>query len=179
MSTVSIAYPRRGTWPPERHERVRLVGVARSVPASILRVRRERALRQQRRAFTAILVVGLAGAVVSGAVAYRTGGPHGERAGSDPRVQRTYEAGTGNLTMVAFAADGSVRIDHWAYMDGERLLRLDIDDNHDGRVDRREYYGPGERLERTEYLDPGGQSFRAAETPGGRPFRAAGGEALK
>ena len=162
MSTIPIDYPRVGTWPPVHPEGVRLAGVARPVPASIQRVRGERALRRRRRAFTAILVVGLAGAVVSGAVAYRTGGPRGERAASDPRVQRTYDSGTGRVTMVAFAADGSVRIDHWAYMDGERLLRLDIDDNHDGRVDRREYYGPGERLERTEYLDAVGRPFRAA-----------------
>jgi hypothetical protein len=40
-------------------------------------------------------------------------------------------------------------------MDGERLLRMDVDENGDGAVDRREYYGPGERLERTEYLERG------------------------
>jgi hypothetical protein len=40
-------------------------------------------------------------------------------------------------------------------MDGERLLRMDVDEDRDGRVDRREYYGPGERLERTEYLEGG------------------------
>jgi hypothetical protein len=40
-------------------------------------------------------------------------------------------------------------------MDGERLLRMDVDENGDGAVDWREHYGPGERLERTEYLDRG------------------------
>ena len=155
MTSIPIAYPRVGTWPPARHERVRLVGAARPVPASILRVRRERQLRWRRRLAAAIMVVGLAGAAVLGAVAYRSGGPHGERAGSDPRVRRVYDPATGRLTMVAFAADGSLRIDHWCYMDGERLLRMDVDDNRDGRPDRREYYGPGERLERTEYLEAG------------------------
>lgn len=163
MSDLAIHYPQPGTWPPLPRTQPRLLGPARPVPASILRVRRERALRRQRRAAATIVVVGLTGAVVSGAVAYRAGGPRGELAGGDPRVQRTYDPATGRLTMVAYAADGSVRIDRWAYMDGERLLRLDIDEDHDGRVDRREYYGAGERLERTEYLGPGGQPFRAVD----------------
>jgi hypothetical protein len=50
-------------------------------------------------------------------------------------------------------------------MDGERLLRMDVDDNAHGAVERREYYGPGERLERTEYLDRG--QVTRTETPGG------------
>lgn len=152
MSDLAIHYPQPGTWPPARSSRVRRQGEARPVPASIERVRRARQLRRHRRVAASIMVVGLAGAVVSGAVAYRTGGAHDERADRDPRVQRVYDPATGRLTMVAYASDGSLRVDRWAYMDGERLLRLDIDDNRDGRVDRREYYGPGEQLERTEVM---------------------------
>jgi hypothetical protein len=118
------------------------------------------------------VLVGLAGAVVSGVVAYRSGGPHGDRAGSDQRVRREYDPATGKLTMVAFAGDGSLRIDHWCYMDGERLLRMDVDDDRDGAVDRREYYGLDERLERTEYLRDG--RVVRTETPGGPQGAEAG-----
>ena len=152
MNHLPDIHARPGTWPPARHAAARLEGQARPVPASILRVRRERQLRRRRRVAAAIMVVGLAGAVASGAVAYRTGGARGEKADRDPRVQRVYDPATGRLTMVAYAADGSLRIDHWARMDGERLLSLEIDDDRDGRPDRREYYGPGEQLERTEVL---------------------------
>ena len=119
----------------------------------------------------ALLVLGLVAAVVSGVIAYQVGGPHGDRNDQDPRLQRVYDPVTGKLTMVAYAADGSFRIDHWCYMDGERLLRMDVDENGDGAVDRREYYGEGERLERTEYLERG--HVVRAEAPGGQPFRAA------
>jgi hypothetical protein len=59
---------------------------------------------------------------VSGVVAYRAGRPYGDLNDQDPRVSRVYDPATGKLTMVAYAADGSLRLDHWCYMDGERLL---------------------------------------------------------
>ena len=123
---------------------------AAHVAASVLRVRERRRLRLLRLASRVILAVGLTGAVASGVLAYRTGGPYGDRNDVDPRLRRVYDPGTGKLTMVAFAADGSLRIDHWCEMDGERLLRMDVDENADGVPDRREHYGPGEKLERTE-----------------------------
>lgn len=114
---------------------------------------------------TIILVVGFAAAVVSGVAAYRAGGPYGDRNDQDPRVRRVYDRATGKVTMVAYDANGNLRLDHWCYMDGERLLRMDVDEDEDGAIDRREHYGPGERLERTEYLDHG--QVTRTETPGG------------
>ncbi len=164
MQDALSSHARVGSWPPVRRESAR----ACAVPASIRRVRHLRGLRQlrlRRRAVKAILTFGLVAAVASGVVAYRAGGPYGDRNDRDPRLRRVYDPVTGKLTVVAFAADGSFRLDHWCYMDGERLLRMDVDDNGDGAVDRREYYGPGERLERTEYLERG--RVARAETPGG------------
>lgn len=100
--------------------------------------------------------------MVSGVVAYRVGGPYGDLNEQDPRVRRVYDPATGKLTMVAYDANGNLRLDHWCYMDGERLLRMDVDENEDGAIDRREYYGPGERI---EYLDHG--RVTRTETPGG------------
>jgi hypothetical protein len=94
-------------------------------------------------------------AVVSGVVAYRVSRPYGDRHDDDPRLQRVYDPVIGRVTVVAYDSDGDLRIDRWCQMDGERLIRMDADDDADGAIDRREYYGPGERLERTEYLDHG------------------------
>lgn len=127
----------------------------RRVAESVARVRLRRRRRLSRVFARVILAVGLSAAVVSGVVAYRAGGPYGDRNEQDPRVRRVYDPASGKLTMVAYAADGSLRLDHWCYMDGERLVRMDVDEDGDGAVDRREYYGPGERLEVTEYLDHG------------------------
>jgi hypothetical protein len=142
-----------GTWPPLRRES-------------------DRARRVRKSAIKAIVTLGLMAAVASGVVAYRVSGPYGDRNEQDPRLQRVFDQATGKLTMVAFAADGSFRVDHWCYMDGERLVRMDVDGNGDGAVDRREYYGPGERLERTEYLERG--QVARAETPGGGQGTEAG-----
>jgi len=46
-------------------------------------------------------------------VAYRASGPYGDPDEQDPRVSRVYDPATGKLTMVAYAADGSLRLDHW------------------------------------------------------------------
>jgi hypothetical protein len=112
-------------------------------------------LRHSSRLERIVLIVGYLLATASGVVAWHVAGPYGLRTAHDPRVQRGYDPSTGRVTMVAFDADGDLRIDRWCLMDGERLLRMDADDDADGVPDRRSYYGPGERLLRTEYLDHG------------------------
>jgi hypothetical protein len=120
---------------------------------------------------TLILVTGFTLAVVSGVASYRANGPYGDRRDEDPRVQRVYDPATGRLTMVAYDADGDLRLDRWCYMDGERLLRMDVDADGDGAVDRREYYRADGKIERTEFLD-GSRVIRtevAAGTQRNRP----------
>jgi hypothetical protein len=68
---------------------------------------------------------------------------------AEGRVSPTYRADTGRLEKLAYDRNGDGREDGWAFMDGTRLLRAELDDDFDGRVDRREFYAPGGRDERT------------------------------
>jgi hypothetical protein len=65
------------------------------------------------------------------------------------RVSPTYHADTGRLEKLAYDRNGDGREDAWAFMDGTRLLRAELDDNFDGPVDRREFYAPAEPGHRT------------------------------
>jgi hypothetical protein len=56
------------------------------------------------------------------------------------QVRPTYRADTGRLEKLAYDRNGDGREDAWAFMDGTRLLRAELDDNFDGRVDRKELY---------------------------------------
>ena len=107
-----------------------------------------------------ILGVGLAAAIVSGVVSYRMTGPYGDRYEYNPRVRRSYDPVTGRLQLVVFASSGNLKFDTWAYMDGQRLIKMEIDGDEDGKIDRREYFGPREELERIEYLSTEGHVTR-------------------
>jgi hypothetical protein len=113
------------------------------------------------------------------------------------RVSPTYRSDTGRLEKLVYDRNGDGRDDAWTFMDGTRLLRAELDDDYDGRVDRREFYaaergeeraggtvavsGPGvlERVEllsatgiviRTENYDKSGLLAAAEDTTGdGRP----------
>jgi hypothetical protein len=87
-------------------------------------------------------VRGLVALVAAGiAVTGCAGDPAPEPAGG--RVSPTYGADTGRLEKLAYDRNGDGREDAWAFMDGTRLLRAELDDNFDGRVDRKELYAAG------------------------------------
>jgi len=56
------------------------------------------------------------------------------------RVSPTYNTATGRLEKLAYDRNADGRDDAWAFMDGTRLLRAELDEDFDGRVDRREVY---------------------------------------
>jgi hypothetical protein len=95
-----------------------------------------------------ILAVGLVAALASGVIAYRVSGPYGEREPHDSRVKRVVDPRTGRLQLLIYDADGDGRFDTWSYMDGGRLLRMEIDTNNDGVIDRWESYRADGALER-------------------------------
>ena len=110
-------------------------------------------------------------AVASGVASYRLQGPYGDQHASDPRVRKEYDARTGQLTLIVFDADANRVLDTWSYMSGERLMRMDVDDDEDGKPDRRSFYGAREVLARTEHLDSAGRVVRTEYFKDGAPAR--------
>jgi len=78
------------------------------------------------------------------------------------RVTPAYDEATGKLSRLAYDSNNNGTDDSWALMDGARLIKLEADENEDGRIDRWEYYPasvsggprqPPERIERATRFD--------------------------
>lgn len=69
----------------------------------------------------------------------------------EQRVKAEYDKETGKLSQltVDVAKDGKPNIT--SHMDGTKFLRIEIDADEDGKVDRWEYYGADQRLERVGF----------------------------
>jgi hypothetical protein len=59
-----------------------------------------------------------------------------------------YDPQTGKLRLLKYDSDGNGKVDTVSYMDGSRVVKIEIDKNEDGKVDRWEYYGPDQKLEK-------------------------------
>jgi hypothetical protein len=64
-------------------------------------------------------------------------------------VRRFFDPTTGRLRLLIYDASGRGRFDTWAYMDGERVLRVETDEDGDGIIDRWTYYGSDGTVEKT------------------------------
>ena len=64
------------------------------------------------------------------------------------RVEPVYDQKTGKLQVLKYDSDGNGRTDTWTYLNGARVVRIEIDKNEDGNVDRWEYYGSTKHLEK-------------------------------
>jgi hypothetical protein len=64
------------------------------------------------------------------------------------RIEPTYNAKTGKLETLKYDAGGDGKFGTVSYMDGARIVRIEIDRDGDGKVDRWEYYGPEQKLEK-------------------------------
>lgn len=76
--------------------------------------------------------------------------------GREHRVDRTgiepvYHQETGALTLLKHDADQNGVVDTVSVMQGPRIVRIDIDRDQDGRIDRWEHYGPSQTLERVGF----------------------------
>ena len=66
----------------------------------------------------------------------------------DDRVQATYDKTTGKLSQLTVDAKKDDKPNIFSYMDGTKFIRIEIDENEDGKIDRWEYYGPDQKLEK-------------------------------
>lgn len=63
------------------------------------------------------------------------------------RIQPTYDE-TGKLRLLTHDSNANGKSDSWSYMDGARVLRVEIDGDEDGVIDRWEYYDASQKLEK-------------------------------
>jgi len=64
------------------------------------------------------------------------------------KLEPIYNKKTGKLEVLKYDSNGDGKFDTISYMDGARIVRIEIDRDEDGKVDRWEYYGPGQKLEK-------------------------------
>ena len=74
-------------------------------------------------------------------------GPSAER----KRIEAIYDKQTGRLQVLKYDSNGDGNRDTISYMDGARVLRIEIDKDEDGRVDRWEYYDGNQKLEKVGF----------------------------
>jgi hypothetical protein len=65
---------------------------------------------------------------------------------SSEQVQATYDKQSGKLSQLTInpAKDGKPNL--FSYMDGTKFVRIEIDNNEDGKIDRWEHYGTDQKI---------------------------------
>lgn len=79
---------------------------------------------------------------------------HGTRstgAGIDP----VYDEKTGRLQLLKYDSDRNGMVDAVSYMDGARVVRIEIDKDEDGKVERWEYYAADQTIEKVGFSRAG------------------------
>jgi hypothetical protein len=71
------------------------------------------------------------------------------------RIQPVYDRETGKLTLLKYDANGDGKPDTFSYMDGARIVRIEIDKNEDGKVERWEHYDANQKLEKVGFSRAG------------------------
>lgn len=75
-----------------------------------------------------------------------TGGCTGAPTAGDEHPHAQYDPQTGRLARLMFSSSGTGRNDAVGVMDGTRIHRIELDENHDGRTDRWEFYDANHRM---------------------------------
>ena len=67
---------------------------------------------------------------------------------SSKQIRADYEKQTGRLRQLTYDSNKNGKPDSFSYMDGTKVLRVEIDKDEDGKIDRWEYYGADSKLEK-------------------------------
>lgn len=70
---------------------------------------------------------------------------------SEQRVEATYDQQSGKLSQLTIDAGKDGKPNIFSYMDGTKFLRVEIDSNEDGLIDRWEYYSADQKLEKVGF----------------------------
>ena len=73
-----------------------------------------------------------------------------QRTSASARITPEYDQKTGRLKLLKYDSNGNGVVDTWSYMDGPRVVRIEIDEDEDGTIDRWEYYDANQALEKLE-----------------------------
>ena len=98
------------------------------------------AIRQNK--WTALAVAALLFALISPVACSRS---------SEKKIEPTYDKNSGKLQLLKYDSKGTGVFDTFSYMDGARVVRVEIDTNGDGKIDRWEYYGPDQKIEKVGF----------------------------
>ena len=72
----------------------------------------------------------------------------GRDGGVKRRITPTYNKTTGRLELLKYDSDGDGKPDMFTYMDGARVVRIEIDKDEDGKIERWEHYDSNRKLEK-------------------------------
>ena len=71
--------------------------------------------------------------------------------GSPPeneQIQAEYNKQTGKLSQLTYDSNKNGKPDSFSYMEGTKVLRVEVDKDEDGKIDRWEYYGADQKLQK-------------------------------
>ncbi len=72
----------------------------------------------------------------------------GQKGADSSSVEAVYSKTTGKLELLKYDSNKDGKKDAWSYMDGTRLLRIEIDSDFNGVIDRWEYYTDAGAIEK-------------------------------
>ena len=92
-----------------------------------------------------------------------------DRGAESRRVEAKYDEASGKLRQLTVDAEKDGKPNITSYMDGTRFIRIEIDSDEDGKIDRWEYYGEDQKVERVGFsrANDGKPDAWAFQTPDG------------